>query len=73
MKINSLEEMEKLVESNPSLKWNGWDVEYYSSEEDGFMKLNGVYLPEGWGIKKIFKLSNGFWEIPDNLLRKDDV
>lgn len=66
--------MEKIVENNQSLKWNGWDVEYYETSEDGFMKLNGVYLPDSnWGTKRVFKLENGFWNIPDNLLRKGDV
>lgn len=66
--------MEKIVEKNPSLKWNGWDVEYHDISDDGFMKLNGVYLPDnGWGTKKVFKLKDGFWDIPDNILRKGDV
>lgn len=70
MIIDSLEKMEELVNNNPNLKWDGWNVEYYDSSEDGFMKLNGVYLPDGWGTKQVFKLENGVWNIPDNILRK---
>lgn len=74
MIINNLEQMEKIVESNPLLKWNGWNIEYYNDSEDGFTKLNGVYLPgNGWGTRQIFKLTNGCWDIPDNILRKVDV
>jgi len=33
MKISDLDKMESIVKSNPSLKWEGWDVVFL--EEDG--------------------------------------
>jgi len=34
MKISDLDKMESIVKSNPSLKWEGWDVVFL--EEDGW-------------------------------------
>lgn len=68
MKISNLDQMEKIVKSNPNLFWEGWDVCTYV-DEDGFYETDGAYNGEKWMRKKRFELSNGKWEIPDRLMK----
>lgn len=68
MKINSLETMEQVVNKNSNLFWEGWTVCTYLNQ-DGFYSSDGVFKDETWLTKKRFEFINGYWEIPDRLIK----
>lgn len=73
MKIYDIKKMEKIVESNDSLRWNGWDIEYLEKNHNGMYKINGMFEENQWHTKSTFKVEDGYWEIPDSILRKGNV
>jgi hypothetical protein len=68
MVIKSLEQMEKIVESNKSLSWNGWDVVHLVPNPAAWSKPDGAYVKGRWHIQKIFALSTNGWEIPNKFM-----
>lgn len=73
MIISTLEKMELIVENNPNLQWNGWNVEYLEKDDSAMYKIEGAFVNGGWHTKKTFNLDNGVWDIPSSILRKGDV
>jgi hypothetical protein len=73
MIISTLEKMELIVENNPNLQWNGWNVEYLEKDDSAMYKIEGAFVNGDWHIKKTFNLDNGVWDIPSSILRKGDV
>jgi len=73
MKIDSLEKMEKIVSSNPYLKWDGWNVVYLEKDPVADMKKNAMFYNSEWHKAVIFENTDGSWNIPDPILRKGDV
>lgn len=73
MIISTLEKMELIVEKNPNLRWNGWDVEYIEKDDSAMYKIDGAFINSEWHLKKTFKLNDGYWDIPSSILRKGDV
>ena len=71
MKINSLEQMETIVENNKSLEWNGWDVVEIRKSPTGWMKPEGVYRNGEWNIRKFHTLGYDGWDLPSKFVRKD--
>lgn len=67
MKINSLEEMEKIVNNNKNLFWEGWNVCAYENE-DGFYSKKGIYKDNKWLIKNSFLFKDNAWTIPDRYI-----
>jgi hypothetical protein len=72
MIIKDIDKMEKIVESNESLKWNGWSVEHFVKDENAFMKNTGVFFKDLWYVKKTYAYDNG-WNIPDSLVRNVQI
>ena len=69
MQIKSLDQMEKVVEKNKALSWDGWDVvEMYPSDR-GAMSKFGAFKNNKWHMKKIFQVSETGWDIPDKYVR----
>jgi hypothetical protein len=71
MKINSLEQMEAIVENNDSLSWIGWDVVEHQSSPTAWMKQNGVYRNGDWMLQKLYPLNTNGWDLPNKFVRKD--
>jgi hypothetical protein len=68
MKISNLEKMEDIVKNNSDLFWEGWDVCIYLNG-DGYYAMDGAFNKNCWSIKKVFKFSDGCWNIPDGYIR----
>jgi hypothetical protein len=65
MIINDLDTMEKLVASNRSLVWVGWDVAERKKTDMGRTAVNGVRVKDQWYTQKVFKLDRNGWDIPN--------
>ena len=65
MIINDLGTMEKLVASNRSLVWVGWDVAERKKTDMGRTAVNGVRVKDQWYTQKVFKLDRNGWDIPN--------
>jgi hypothetical protein len=65
MIINNLGTMEKLVASNRSLVWVGWDVAERKKTDMGRTAVNGVRVKDQWYTQKVFKLDRNGWDIPN--------
>ena len=65
MIVTSLEVMEKIVSSNRSLVWVGWDVAERNKTDMGRTSVNGVRVNGQWYTQKIFKLNRDGWDIPN--------
>jgi hypothetical protein len=71
MIINSLKQMENIVENNKSLKWVGWDVVEYTPSHNAATSKDGVYVDGKWLLAKVYKVSPSGWEIPKQWVRDD--
>jgi hypothetical protein len=71
MKINSLEQMETIVENNKSLLWDGWNVKEITQSPTGWMKPNGVFRKGEWFVQKNYDLKYEGWEIPNKFVGND--
>jgi hypothetical protein len=68
MMITSLEKMEKIVKSNPNMKWDGWTV-IVQINKDGFYSKEGSFNKGVWITEKRFDINDtGGWDIPDRYL-----
>ena len=65
MLINNLEQMEKVVQDNKSLSWDGWDVVELVKSQSAMFKNNGAFVNNQWYIKNTFKLSRDGWSLPN--------
>ena len=71
MKINSLEQMETIVENNKSLFWDGWNVKEVTPSQTGWTKTNGVFRDNKWFIQKNYSVGYDGWEIPNKFVGND--
>ena len=67
--ITSLEQMDKIVLSEKSLRWNGWDVEHTTPNPTAWSKPNGVFVRGRWYVKETFPITESGWEIPGKFVR----
>ena len=65
MIINDLKTMEKVVASNRSLVWVGWDVAERKRTDMGRTAVNGIRVKDQWYTQKVFKLDRNGWDIPN--------
>lgn len=70
MLINSLNEMETVVENNESLSWDGWDVLHLTKSPTGWMKPDGVFRNGNWFIQKRYDITEQGWDLPAKLVKK---
>lgn len=68
MIISSLEQMESIVSSNRSLKWDGWDVVMFYPSDKGRTSKYGALIKNKWHIVKRFEPTREGWNIPDKLV-----
>ena len=73
MKISDLNKMESIVNGNPSLKWDGWNVVFLEEDRDANLKKNAAFVDSKWHKRIVFENNGGAWDIPDSILRKGDV
>jgi hypothetical protein len=65
MIVTDLVTMEKIVSSNRSLVWIGWDVAERKRTDMGRTAVNGVRVKDQWYTQKVFKLDRNGWDIPN--------
>jgi hypothetical protein len=65
MIVNTLEAMEKIVLSNRSLDWVGWNVAERKKTDMGRTAVNGVRVNGQWYTQKVFTLERNGWDIPN--------
>jgi hypothetical protein len=65
MIVNTLEAMEKIVSSNRSLDWVGWNVAERKKTDMGRTAVNGVRVNGQWYTQKVFTLERNGWDIPN--------
>lgn len=64
MLINDLPTMEKIVQSNNSLFWDGWDVVQYKKSDKAMFEKDGAFFKKQWHKKTVFKITESGWNIP---------
>jgi len=68
IRINSIEEMDSIVKSNPDMEWDNWTVVVYT-DDDGYFTKNGVFRNNRWMTKYRFDMIQyGVWLIPDRFV-----
>jgi hypothetical protein len=68
MRISSIQEMEKIVESNPNMSWDSWSV-LILTDDDGYYTKNGIFKDGKWKTQYVYNMSEyGVWNIPDRFL-----
>jgi hypothetical protein len=71
MLITSLDQMEKIVSSNKSLKWDGWTVINYTYTPTAWTKTNGAFLDGKWYTANRYEPTESGWDIPAKFVGKD--
>lgn len=69
MIINTIEEMETIVNKNKSLFWDGWTVVHTFRSDKGRTSKYGAYINNKWHIVKRFDPSRNGWDIPDRIIK----
>ena len=57
--------MESIVNGNPSLKWEGWNVVFLEEDKDANLKKNAAFIDSKWHKRIVFENNGGVWDIPD--------
>lgn len=65
MLVNSLLEMEKIVDSREDLDWHGWDVVRYFNN-GSIMSKDSVFINNKWLKRKIYPVKEDGWNVPDS-------
>lgn len=70
MKISELNEAEKIVDKNPSLSWDGWDIVHIVQDDYAEFLHIGFFDKETnlWYKKFIFECGHDGWDIPDSVI-----
>lgn len=67
MLVNDLNHMEKIVESQRDLYWDGWNVVKFKKDPSAFTSVNGVFRNGHWGKTTTFPVTERGWDIPENI------
>lgn len=68
MIIKELSHMEKIVESNKSLTWDGWTVVNRYPSEKGRTSKNGVLVNSKWHLESRYSPERSGWNIPSKFV-----
>jgi len=68
MIINTIEDMDNIIASNPSLSWSGWDVVYKKQDDYATYLYTGVFENGQWHNRVVFPLTSTGWDIPEGYL-----
>jgi hypothetical protein len=69
MLINSLDKMERIVENNKVLTWDGWTVVESNFKENGVVSKDGARVNGKWIVQRRYDVGADGWEIPDKFIR----
>lgn len=70
MKIASLDEAERIVNSNPSLSWDGWNIVHTVEDDYAEFLHVGVFdkSSEKWYKRTVFTCDKDGWLLPDSVI-----
>ena len=68
MLISNLEKMESVINTNPNLSWDGWNVVHTKQSNDAIYKTNGAFINGSWYIKTVYSPGRDGWNIKNNHL-----
>lgn len=71
MLIDSLEQMESIVENNGSLSWDGWTVIEFRKSPTAYTSVEGAFVNNEWVIRKRYEWNNG-WNIPKKFVSENE-
>lgn len=67
MLVVSLSEMEKVVQSNKNLFWDGWDVVQYKKSDRSQFEKDGSFFCGKWHKRTVFPVTESGWNIPESI------
>ena len=70
MIIKSLNTMEKIVNKNKNLFWDGWDVVDLKQSEIAKISPIGIRVKDKWYLHRIYKPDRNGWHIPNKYMEK---
>ena len=65
MIIRSLNTMDKIVNKNKNLMWDGWNVVDLKESEMAKTSVNGIRVKDKWYLHKIYSPGRNGWDIPN--------
>jgi hypothetical protein len=70
MLISDIKEMERIVENNPELYWDGWNVIRATQSDHAEYENSGVFnrATGKWYKKEVYPADGIGWEIPDSVM-----
>lgn len=70
MKITSLDDAERIVENNPELSWDGWNIVYLVQDDYAEFLHIGLFdkSSQKWYKKFVFECSQDGWDILDSVI-----
>jgi hypothetical protein len=71
MLIDSLNKMERIVDSHPELSWDGWDVIRHKKNPSAQFDSTGCFYKGSWHNKFVFALTENGWSIPENIGKRN--
>ena len=71
MLVTNLEDMEKIVDSQKDLSWDGWSVIKYKTNPAAQFNKSGAFRDGKWYSKSIFPLTEKGWSVPNSLGARD--
>lgn len=70
MIIKSLNTMEKIVNKNKNLFWDGWDVVDLKESEIAKTSSIGIRVKDKWYLHRTYKPDRNGWHIPNKYMEK---
>ena len=70
MKITSLNDAETIVNNNPDLSWDGWNIVYIQQDDYAEFLHIGFFdkSSQKWYKKFVFECLEDGWDIPDSVI-----
>lgn len=65
--ITDLSTMEEIVERNPFLQWDGWDVVSYSKKPTTFLNPKARKLDGVWRHTVRYPIESDGWTVPGDI------
>jgi len=70
MLVVSLDQMEKIVDSNSQLSWEGWDVVRHFGNSS-FTDKSACFKNGKWTKRTVYPLTEKGWDIPNSIGEKN--